>query len=123
MSSKGETVLLSTLKEAISTVNTGGDWMSGADGMPGFGSRRSVGFFKFFPNAGSERDPSYGCAVSGGIEEYRGGRLSCVERCCRATIRSPSLSRSCCATGSCSAAPMSAKNSCARAGSKQERIS
>jgi hypothetical protein len=44
MSSKGETVLLSTLKEAISTVNTGGDWMSAADEMSEFGSRRSVGF-------------------------------------------------------------------------------
>ena len=36
MSSKGETVLLSTLKEAFSTVNTGGDCMSAADEMSGF---------------------------------------------------------------------------------------
>jgi hypothetical protein len=47
MSSKGEAVLPSTLKEAISTVNTGGDCMSAADEMSGFGSRRSVGFLGF----------------------------------------------------------------------------
>ena len=44
-------------------------------------------------------------------------------RYCRATTRSTSLSRSCCATGSCSAAPMTATSSCARAGSRRGRIS
>jgi alkanesulfonate monooxygenase SsuD/methylene tetrahydromethanopterin reductase-like flavin-dependent oxidoreductase (luciferase family) len=79
MSSKGETVLPATLKEALSTVNTGGDWMSAADGMSGFGSRRYVGFLSFSQTRDRNATRVTDGAVSGGIEEYRGGRLSCVE--------------------------------------------